>query len=109
MENEDGWWGTRREVNPPQPVWVRLGEVLPPKRIRRDGVPLRVQQAGIDITATVPGELLSWHQTMTGDWYGLVRIEVANRSGCGRIRLTQLVCARAVSPRDGDQQRASSG
>lgn len=109
VRDEDGWWGTCRVVDPPRPVWVQLQRVLPPARFGLNGVSMRVRQSGIDITATVPGELVSWHQTMTGDWWAKVRIEVGNRTGRARMELTQLVCARAVSPRDGDQQRASSG
>lgn len=85
-------------MNPPVPVWVQLQPVLPPARFGLAGVSLRVQGAGIDITATVPGELLSWHQTMTGDWWALVRFEVTNRSARARMGLTQLVPAKAVRP-----------
>jgi hypothetical protein len=38
------------------PVLVQLQRVLPPARLGLNGVPLRVRQSGIDITATVPGE-----------------------------------------------------
>lgn len=57
------------------------------------------RKSGIDITATVPGELLSWHQTMTGDWWAKVRIEVTNRRGRDRMSLVQLVPANALHPR----------
>jgi hypothetical protein len=80
-------------------VWVQLQRVFPPARFGLNGVPLRVRQSGIDITATVPGELLSWHQTMTGDWWAKVRIEVTNRRGRDRMSLIQLVPAKAVQPR----------
>lgn len=67
-DDGDCWWGTCRVVDPPTAVWVRLDQVLPPARFGMGGVPMRVRQSGIDISVTVPGELLSWHQTMTGDW-----------------------------------------
>lgn len=100
VDDEDGWWGTRRELDPPMPVWVQLQRALPPSRFGLKGVPLRVRQSGIDVTATVPGELLSWHQTMTGDWWAKVRIEVTNRLERDRMLLVQLVPANAVRPRE---------
>jgi hypothetical protein len=80
-------------------VWVQLQGVFPPAQFGLNGVPLRVRQSSIDITATVAGELLSWHQTMTGDWWAKVRIEVTNRRGRDRMSLVQLVPANAVQPR----------
>jgi hypothetical protein len=99
-DSGEGWWGTCRVVDPPKLVWVRLAQVLPPARFGMDRVPLRVRQSGIDISATVPGVLVSWHQTITGDWWAKVRIEVTNRGQRAQMDLTQLVPAKAVSPRE---------
>jgi hypothetical protein len=72
-------------------------------------VPLRVRQSGIDITATVAGELLSWHQAMTGDWWAKVHLEVSNRTGRARMSLTQLVPAKAVRPHEHGADNRSGG
>lgn len=102
MANEDGgdWQGTRRRPDTPQPIWVRLAQVLPPQRgVGYGNTPLRVRAAGLDITATVPGVLLAWHQTCTGDWWALATFELTNRRSAAGIVVTQLVPAGAVQPR----------
>lgn len=99
MRNEDGWWGTRREVDPPLPVWVELARVFPASRVTSADVPLRVRASGIDTTLTVAGEITSWHQTLTGDWWAQTRFEVANRAERARMLVSQLVPAAAVRPR----------
>lgn len=97
--NDDGWWNTRRTPPTPIPVWIDLVHALPPRRMRMSQVPLRVRSAGIDNSATVPGELLAWHQTTTGDWWALTRFTATNRTEKAHLDLTQLVPARSVRPR----------
>ncbi|MEU6263908.1 hypothetical protein [Saccharopolyspora shandongensis] len=102
MADKDGdWQGTRRRPDTPVPIWIKLAYVLPPSPRPRaiDRVPLRVRAAGIDISATVPGVLLDWHQTITGDWWALATFELTNRSGKPGLVVTQLVPAAAVKPR----------
>lgn len=81
-------------------VWVRISLVLPPTRVGSGNVPLRVRQAGIDVAETVPGRLLAWHQSITGDWFAMTEFRVANRAGRAALTLTQLVPANAVTPRE---------
>lgn len=102
MTHKDGdWQGTRRRPDAPVPIWIKLAYVLPPspRPGGLNGVPLRVRAAGIDIAKTVPGVLLAWHQTITGDWWALATFELTNRSGRPGLVVTQLVSATAVSPR----------
>ncbi|SDZ01393.1 hypothetical protein SAMN05216215_104273 [Saccharopolyspora shandongensis] len=100
-EDADGWWKTRRlSKGGPLPVWVYLPGVFPWRGIGggRD-VPLRVRAAGLDISVSVPGEVLLWHQAFNGEWLGLTSFEVGNRSGRARMALIQLVSERALRPR----------
>ncbi|TWF94393.1 hypothetical protein FHU35_1397 [Saccharopolyspora dendranthemae] len=102
MANEggDGWQGTRRRPATPQPIWVHLVQALPPQRgIGYGSTPLRVRAGGIDISATVPGVLLAWHQTCVGDWWALATFELTSRTGKPGLVVTQLVPAKAVMPR----------
>lgn len=101
MADKSGdWQGTRRRPDAPVPIWIKLSNALSPGRVRVfEGVPLRVRAAGIDISATVPGVLLAWHQTCTGDWWALASFELTNRSGRPSLVVTQLVPASAVKPR----------
>lgn len=96
----DGWWGTRRVPTTPMPVWVNLSLVLPPSQVGIGGVPVRVRASGLDISTHASGELLSWHQTMTGDWWASVRMTVTNRTRKAELNLVQLVPASAVAPKD---------
>ena len=103
MGNESGgeWQGTRRRLDAPQPIWVRLAQALPPQRRMGYGnAPLRVRAGGINITTTVPGVLLAWHQTCFGDWWALATFELTSRNGRASLVVTQPVPAGAVAPRD---------
>lgn len=98
-EERDGWCGTYRPLDTAMPVWIRVPLVLPPARVAATrGVPLRVRAAGIDNSATVAGQLLSWHQTLTGDWWALTQFEVTNRNQRARLPLAQLLPEAAVCP-----------
>lgn len=99
-EDADGWWKTRRVLQDPLPVWVYLPWAFPRRGVGvgRD-VPMRVRVAGLDTSVTVPGEVLVWHQTFTGEWWALTRFEVTNRAGRAHVALTQLVSERAVRKR----------
>ncbi|MEV4728757.1 hypothetical protein [Saccharopolyspora sp. NPDC049426] len=102
MAHKDGdWQGTRQRPDAPVPVWIKLAYVLPPspRPGGLDGIPLRVRAAGIDITKIVPGVLLAWHQTITGDWWALVTFELTNRSRRPGLVVTQLVPPAAVRQR----------
>lgn len=86
----------------PVPVWVRLALVLPPNRVGSGNVPLRVRMSGIDVAPEVPGDLLSWHQTLTGDWWAMCRFSVTNRTERASLMVTQFVSTAAVRPRTAD-------
>ncbi|MGP4015134.1 hypothetical protein [Saccharopolyspora sp. 5N708] len=92
-QDADGWWKTWRVLPEPLPVRVYLPWVF----TSRD-VPLRVRVAGLT-SRTVPGEVLGWQQTLTGEWWALTRFEVSNRSGRAHLTLTQLVSEGAVRKR----------
>ena len=98
MTDDDVWWGTVRVRTPPTPVLVDLTIALPPSRVVARGVPLRVRASGIDLLP-VAGQLLSWHQLATGDWYALVEMRLTNRTGRGALPVQQLVPAAAVRRR----------
>lgn len=100
MFDEDGWWGTRITYDPPRPVWLDVARALPPSRVRNDDVPLRVRAAGIDLARVLPGSLLAWHRTNTGDWFAEVRTTLVNRTERGQ-HITQLLApATSVHPRE---------
>lgn len=99
--DESGWWGTRVEYEPARPVWLELARALPPGRVRRGDVPLRVQAAGIDIARVLPAQLHAWQQTNTGDWYAEVQATVVNRTERAHHETWLLAPASAVRPRDG--------
>lgn len=78
--------GTRDERDPPVPVWVDLRRVFPPQRTGvRPGTPMRVRAAGVDLVREVPGDLLAWQLTITGDRWAQIRLELTNRSKRGRV------------------------
>lgn len=94
----DPWCGTCRTLDPPQQVWVNLAQLVPPTRVSSADVPLRVRAAGLEATGHAPGLLESWHQTMTGDWFGLVRMAIPNRAQTADLHLHQLCPAAALAP-----------
>lgn len=51
-------------------------------------------------STSLPPCRASWHQTVTGDWWARVQIEVTNRRERDRMVLVQLVPANAVQPRE---------
>ncbi len=102
MANEggDGLAGHTATAGHPEPIWVRLAQVLPPQRgIGCGNTPLRVRAGGINVAATVPGVLIAWHQTCVGDWWALATFELTNRSGKPAVVVTQLVPTAAICPR----------
>lgn len=101
MSDVDGWMGTRDQRDPPVPVWIDLRRVFPPRSIGvRHGTPMRVRAGGIDIAREVPGELLAWQLTITGDRWAHVRLELANRSKRGRVQTEAWVAEDAVRRRE---------
>lgn len=78
-------------VKPPRPVWVDLGEVY------RVDPPLRNLPQGMDLQATVPGDLRLWALTTTGHWVGYVTFTIHN--GPTRIATGQWVLSTALHPR----------
>jgi hypothetical protein len=62
---------------------------------------------GIDLAATVPGELLGWYRLNAGGgyWWGLVRFVATSRNARLHLALTQLVPGTALQPRTVDDPR----
>lgn len=63
--------------------------------------------SGIDVAPEVPGVLLAWHQTLTGDWWALTRFEVTNRAERASLTVTQFVSTAAARPRTTDDGSVS--
>ncbi len=75
-------------------VWVDLAVVYP-----RDGRrPVRGWPEGVDLQSRVPGELLAWWRTTTGEWVGWVCVPITR--GADARYVYQYVPAAALSPRD---------
>lgn len=100
MSDADGWWGTCQVPEEPVPVWVDLKKVFPPAQVTSGHVPLRVRASGIDNGQVIPAQLLSWHQTMTGEWWACVDGVLSNRAQRASIGVRQLVPADAVTVRE---------
>ncbi|QRK89682.1 hypothetical protein [Saccharopolyspora erythraea] len=83
----------------PRPVWVYLPLVFPPARVVSREVPIGVRAYGIDNTATVPGELLAWQLTATGDWWAQIRLTLHNRNQRGALETELWAPGAAVRPR----------
>jgi hypothetical protein len=83
-----------------RPVWVKLNLVFPRPSDRP--VPEQLfHQHAIDVTVEVPGELLQWLRTSTGEWLGLVTFQLPFADGRhGRVFLErQLLPSYALRPR----------
>jgi hypothetical protein len=72
-------------------VWVDLGATF---RIAR---PRRSFPDGMDLQATVPGELSAWGIPTTGHWVGYVSFSI--READAGTRVSQWVLAGALEPR----------
>ncbi len=88
----------RFAVNPPRPVVVDLGAILPPNPKPTRGLPMRVVQAGLKLAGDQPGELLGWARVTDGRWVALVRMEVPVAAHRGVLPMLQWVPADAVQP-----------
>ena len=75
-------------------VWVDLAVAYPRPRDR----PVRPMPVGVDLQSRVPGVLLAWRRTTTGEWVGWVCLPV--RRGEEIRYVYQYVPAAALSPRD---------
>lgn len=91
----------RREVQPPRPVRVDLGAVLPPAPPTKGALPMRVRAGGLSFTGQTDGVLLAWARTTQGAWLGLVRCTVRTANGQGSVELQQWVPDHALSPASG--------
>lgn len=95
----EDWWGTRWVYAPPRPVWLVLARALPPSRVSSGDAPLRVRARGVDISRTLPAELMAWQQTSTGDWFAELTVCLVNRTGSGAHDTMLYAPAAAVTPR----------
>ncbi len=96
----------RHTVDPPQPVVVDLGRILPPNTSRtgRQCLPMRVVQAGLVLTGDRDAELLGWAWVTDGRWLALVRTEHPVAAGHGVLPMLQWVPAAAVTPQTEQHQ-----
>jgi hypothetical protein len=62
-------------------------------------------EQGVDLQSRVPGELLAWRRTTTGEWVGWVCLPV--RRGEEIRYVYQYVVAAALSPREDVPDRRS--
>lgn len=83
--------GQQIYIRPPRPVWVDLGAVF------RIGRPRRHVADGMDMQATVPGELSIWSVTTTGHWVGYVSFALTQQHRA--VRVSQWVLEDALRPR----------
>ncbi|MCP2333931.1 hypothetical protein [Actinoalloteichus caeruleus] len=92
-----GWSrDTYRAVRPAQPVWVSLGAALNQPTSGRPPVP-----EGLDLASEVPGELVAWERTTTGEWAGLVTFVVRRaHARAGGTRHTMWLYGRALRRRE---------
>jgi hypothetical protein len=92
----------RHRVDPPRPVVVDLGAILPPNTAPSRGLPMRVTQAGLKLVGDQAAELLGWARVTDGRWLALVRMEVPAAGGHhGVLPMLQWIPAGAVSPLSG--------
>lgn len=92
-----------RTVDPPVPVEIDVGKVLPPERLTwgRD-TPIWVCAGGLAVNSAVPGLLRAWVLTAVGRWWGLCDFELRSRNGELVLPLhDQLVPASALRPATG--------
>ena len=80
-------------------VWVDLA-VAYPRTVDR---PVRPVPEGVDLQSRVPGELLAWCRTTTGEWVGWVCLPVSRGDEVRYVY--QYVAAAALSPRDDVRDR----
>lgn len=99
FDNDPRFEWTREAVRPKDPpvdVEVDLTLVLPPQRHRwGKETPIWCRAAGIG-GDRVPGKLVAWVLSMTGDWWGLVEFEAVSRNGQTRVTLRQAVLPDAL-------------
>jgi hypothetical protein len=75
-------------------VWVDLA-VAYPRPVER---PPRAYPEGVDLQSRVPGELLGWRRTTTGEWVGWVCVPISQGEEVRYVY--QYVAAAALSPRE---------
>ncbi|WP_280507281.1 hypothetical protein [Nocardia flavorosea] len=96
----------RRVLDPPIPVLVNWGIALagePNAGFRREGLSMRTKAAGLDTTATVPGQLHCWARTTTGAWIGLVSTAIPTGNRGGYVETRQWCPARALTRNEPDR------
>lgn len=75
-------------------MWVDLAVAYP----RPAGRSPRAVPDGVDLQSRVPGELLGWRRTTTGEWVGWVCVPI--NQGEEVRYVYQYVAAAALSPRE---------
>jgi hypothetical protein len=75
-------------------VWVDLAVAYP----RPPGRPPLAVPEGVDLQSRVPGELLGWRRTTTGEWVGWVCVPISQGQEVRYVY--QYVAAAALSPRE---------
>jgi hypothetical protein len=97
----DGWRGTIRPVDPPNPVWVNLAYVFRPSRVGSGYTALRVLAFGLDNGEIIPAEVYQWIQVRSGEWWGQIRGVAHSTNGMVSFTLDgQAVPSVALRQRD---------
>ncbi|MFC0431054.1 hypothetical protein [Kutzneria buriramensis] len=97
----DGWRGTIRPVDPPDPVWVNLAYVFRPSRVGSGYTALRVLAFGLDNGEIIPAEVYEWIQVRSGEWWGRIRGVARSTNGMVSFALDgQAVPSVALRQRD---------
>lgn len=86
-------------IRPPRPVWLILSRALPPSRVGSGDAPLRVRARGVDVSRTLPADLLAWQQISTADWYAELAVCLVNAAGDAGHQTVLYAPAAAVTPR----------
>lgn len=61
---------------------------------------MRAKTAGLDTTATVPGQLHAWARTTTDAWIGFVHFGIPTGDRRGYVETRQWCSARALTRRE---------
>ncbi|KZF12598.1 hypothetical protein A2J03_17600 [Rhodococcus sp. EPR-157] len=90
----------RRLLEPPRPVFVRVGEVFGRTPFPHyQHLPIRARLGGLKIDGVIEGSLYAWIQTTQGDWLGLCEFELPTGDGTESFQLRQWCPSGAISLR----------
>jgi hypothetical protein len=98
------WQGVVRTIEPPRWVEVDVSAVLRPGPIgSTKNATLQVRAYGLYPGGWQRGLQLAWYQLSTGEWYGLVTIDLTSMNQRTNLSLTALWPAKALRLPTGDR------